>query len=187
VQYITSQFPEEIAQTALASMLPLFSQVDVTMNMRAAELQQHATMRAALDQEESASTTAHTEQVREQLKTEVMTEATANEMLLKKVDGNDDWNKTVDKLNLSVQTAFASRDPKEHAQAILGSQVGKVYKTMFFDAYRQVERLQGILTERNIAIPTIDSQAPKTTPTSIEPGGFTAEDALAAVAANMNS
>jgi len=182
VSYLQNALPEEIVQAGLATLLPMFGQLDIIESTRRAEIQNHATTSAAIEQQNNAAETSQLLQIRDEAKTEAITATAESEFLLKTVDGNEKWNEMVSGIKSGIETIFASTDPKVHAKALVESQLMPVYKLLYLQEQKQRSTLEEIIRSRNIALPKIDDSSAATRPTPTNPREITEASAAQKVA-----
>jgi hypothetical protein len=184
--FLAGQLPEEISQAALSTLLPAFSQLDIIENARQAELQNHQKVLADMQQEGTEQAKANLVQLRTEAKNEAVKNLTENEILLKKVDGNEDWNRSVDGLLKSVDAIFQTDDPKVHAEALAMSRLAPIYKLMFFKERELREHYEQAIKDRNITLPDIGSDTDTTSSdTSMKLSDMTPNSVAARIASGI--
>lgn len=181
--FLATVLPDEIQQTALVTMLPMFMQLDVVNNTKMAEIQNHAATLAALDK--AATTDAETKltELVEGAKSDALKTVGENELLLTKVPGNEEWNQKVDIMLSSVDALFATQDPKVHAEAFVRSLTAPVYKDWYVKERTYRQKLEGIISDRNIALPNISSSPSESDKPTMKLEDMTA-DSVSSILAN---
>lgn len=185
-EFLASQLPDEVTPSAIATVLPMMAQIDLIENTRKSELENHRQTVALLEKQEMDKHQETTIAMRESVKRSAMDDLAKEEILLQHVDGNPEWNKTVDALRLSVETLFQAGDPKIHAKALIESRMTPVYKAMFFAERERREQLESTLKARNIALPGIGTTANSSGGSSQTlRGPMTAEQAVKNISARI--
>jgi len=185
MQFLQSQMPEEIQNAALGVLLPMFAQYDVVENARKAELQNHAKILAEMSDKQKEADAASLNALRDDVKKSAIEKLSKEEMLLKKIDGNEAWNKTVDGLMQSIETVFTEQAPQVHAEALIMSRLAPMYKMFFLAERQRAASYEAALKARNIAVPGIDNKSPKSGETPVKGGAISADDAAARVTAKF--
>jgi len=183
--FLAAQLPEEIKVAATSMILPALSQLDIVEGSRQAELTQHESVSAGLKESQEAVDQLSIAALRDTAKAAAMKELEVTEPLLRRVEGNEEWNKTVDGVNAKIEALFVANDPATHAKALIESQVAPIYKHMFFAERQARETLENALRERNIVLPGIGERAPASGAEAPPVGGVTAESAAAASAGKL--
>jgi hypothetical protein len=187
IDFLASQLPEELQQAAVATLIPMFSQLDMIENARDAELNQHEAVLQQMNTETVSQSQAAFDQLKAEKREEAVTSLAEEEILLQKVEGNDAWNESVEALNKKIEAVFATDDPAVHAKALAASALVPMYKEMFFAERAQRVHLEEVLKDRNIAIPKVDAKAPQTPAKKQVSGSMSVDDAVAAVAGSTKA
>jgi len=179
MSYLLSALPEDKREMA-GTLLPLFSQIDMLNGQRAQELEAHAKTREVLNQQTAEDAAKAVASFREQHATQALETLGKEEMLLKKVQDNPEWNKGVDKLVGSAKKLFETEDPQEQAKAFVMASCMPVYKQLYLAERSRRATFEQALRERNIALPNVQAAktAPKGGKTKLE--AMTAEEAARA-------
>ena len=185
IAFLQEYIPETISQLALGSMFPMFSQLDMIASSRNAELANHQKTIADLEAQSSQVQMESMAHTAEAVKRTALTATEQSEFLLKRVAGKDDWNKTVDALNLGIDAKFASKDPNVHAKALVESELMPVYKSLFLQEFKLRNKLEAAIKERNIRLPGINGNAPTSSDNAMKPGEVNAATAAASIAGRI--
>ena len=152
------------SETALVTLLPTFSQLDVIGNARTAELQNHKIVMAEMGQVDSQKSIDDLKALRTEAKTTAIASARDKEPLFRKVEGNEGWNTTVAALETSVDAIFETDDPAVHAAALVESRTAPIYKQGFLAERTERKRLEAVLKERGIVVPNVGTSPAPASP-----------------------
>lgn len=187
-EYLDSQLPDEMSPGAMAAILPLLAQMDVIEASRRGEIENSRQTAAQLEEEARQGQAHAAMQVLSSARRDAIKTVAEQEIFLQKVDGNQQWNASVDALNTRIEAVFEANDTASHARALVESAILPIYKNMFITERTRRENLENALRERNIALPSVgESSARAEGGSGRIRASMTADEAVAAVSAGMAS
>ena len=185
MQFVQGQIPEELQSAAMGSLLPMFAQFDMIESTRRAELENHTKVLQEMGTQQSEADKASLAALRDNVKSAALKKVAERELLLRKVEGNEAWNKTVDKLMESVNEVFTEQPPEVHAEALVMSRLAPMYKMMFLAERQRAATFENALKSRNIALPGIGTRTKKADDAPESRGPMTAEEAAKRVSSRL--